>query len=66
MIIAVFFNRKGEDCSILTLFIAKITIPHNFQLVPPEDCSHPHLKVLVQVSGDVTCFWISLAALSLS
>lgn len=66
MEIAVFFSRMEKTAPPLTFSIAKIPIPHHFQLVPPEHCSHPHLKILVQVSEDVTCFWISLAALSLS
>lgn len=64
MVIAVFLTKWEKTAPSLTFSIAKISIPHHFQLVLPENCSH--LKILVQVSGDVTCFWISLAALSLS
>lgn len=65
MVTAVIFKGMGEDCSTSDLLHCR-DIYSSFSACAPQDFSRPHLKVLVQVSGVSTCFWIPLAALSLS
>lgn len=56
-VVTAILSRRGKTDPPLTFSIPKISIPpHHFQLMPPQGISYPCPKILVQVSGDVTCF----------